>query len=176
ISATEFYIKNNCRDCVHFRYRSHSCSKLNEIQIYQFIEKAQFCPYFEKIEKSADDIRSIQSLLKEKDEIKLKELASKFETTISEIESWLKELVEDGIIKGEISGSKFIPLKEVNYEELDAYQFDTENQCAICHEPLETQETTSCRNCNANFHKVCILKYIEEHKRCPVCTSLFRWI
>ncbi|MHA1378660.1 MAG: HEAT repeat domain-containing protein [Candidatus Helarchaeota archaeon] len=132
--------------------------------------------HFQKINKIADNVRSIQSILKTKDEIKIKDLASKFETSISSMETWLMELMDDGIIKGEISGSKFIPLKEVDYEQLDEFHFVTEDQCAICHEPLESQEIIQCRNCNANFHKYCILKYIEEHKRCPVCSSIFHWV
>ncbi len=122
------------------------------------------------------DIRKIQIFLSSIDEIRLKELANKFEINLREMESWLRELLDRGIIKGEISDSKFIPLKKVNYEELEEYQLISGNLCAICYTNIETHAYTKCENCNTPFHKDCIIAYVDQHKRCPVCSNVFRWI
>ncbi|MFX1451336.1 MAG: HEAT repeat domain-containing protein [Promethearchaeota archaeon] len=141
------------------------------------IEKLDRLADLKEIDKiKALDIRKIQIFLSSIDEIRLKELASKFEISLLEMESWLKELLDKGIISGEISDSKFIPLKKVNYDELDEYQLISGNLCAICYTNIETQSFSKCENCNTIFHKDCILAYVEQHKRCPVCSNIFRWI
>ncbi|MFX0140754.1 MAG: RING finger protein, partial [Candidatus Hodarchaeota archaeon] len=138
------------------------------------LDKLQGLNELDKIR--ALDIRKIQIFLSSIDEIRLKELAGKFEINLREMESWLKELLDRGIIKGEISDSKFIPLKKVNYEELEEYQLISGNLCAICYTNIQTEAYSKCENCNSLFHKDCILAYVEEHKRCPVCSNVFKWV
>ena len=92
------------------------------------------------------------------------------------MESLLKELLSEGIINGEILGSKFLPLKKFDYEQLEEYQPISENLCAICYRIIEVQEVSKCPNCNTNFHKDCISIYVEEYRRCPICSNLFGWI
>lgn len=154
------------------------CSKLDREDINSFIENNKSCIFFEKIQKAfqTNDIRNLQNYLKLIPQIEIKDLTLKFGISVQEMESWLKDLIESGIIKGEISGQKFISFKEVNYDELEEFQPQIGDLCAICYEAIEIQELKKCEECKANFHKECILKYIEEFKRCPVCSTLFGWI
>lgn len=174
----EFFIKNNCEFCSFFNQETHMCSKLDREDINSFIENNKSCIFFEKIQKAfqTNDIRNLQNYLKLIPQIEIKDLTLKFGISVQEMESWLKDLIESGIIKGEISGQKFISFKEVNYDELEEFQPQIGDLCAICYEAIEIQELKKCEECKANFHKECILKYIEEFKRCPVCSTLFGWI
>jgi len=123
-----------------------------------------------------DKIRELQNLLKLVDEISIKEIAKKFNNSVESTKSWLYELLEDGIINGEISGAMLIPLKKVDYQSLEEYQPESGNQCAICYQIIETQEPSFCPSCNSFFHKDCILEYAKKYKRCPVCSETLRWI
>ncbi|MFX0138201.1 MAG: tetratricopeptide repeat protein, partial [Candidatus Hodarchaeota archaeon] len=173
----EFFIKNRCKSCHYFKYESKSCSILDEDGIYSRIEKNEKCIFFKEKEKLEPiEIRNLQSFLNSVDEVEIVELANKFRTSIDEIETLLKDLIREGIINGEISGSKFVPIKKFDYEQLEEYQPETGNLCGVCYGPTENQEVVKCRNCNATFHKDCILIYVEEHRRCPLCSSLFGWI
>ena len=120
--------------------------------------------------------RDLQNLLNSVDEIKIKELAKEFNFSTNEMKSWLIELLDDGIIKGEISGSKFIPLEKVDYVQLDEYQPRRGYQCAICFQPIDIQEPSFCPACSSFPHKDCILEYAEKYRRCPVCSEVLRWI
>lgn len=128
-------------------------------------------------EISDDDlIRDLQNLLNSIDEIQIKDIAKKFKMSIPKTELWVTELLENGIIKGEISGSIFIPLKKVDYERLENYQERRGKECAICFKAIEIQDPSYCRSCESYFHRDCIMEYAKKYQRCPVCSEVLKWI
>ncbi|MHA1379570.1 MAG: PCI domain-containing protein [Candidatus Helarchaeota archaeon] len=123
-----------------------------------------------------DRIRELQEYLKSINRIKIKMLAKKFSLNKETMRNWLIQLIGDGIIAGEISESDFVPLKKIDYENLEKFHPQSGNQCAICFEIIKIEEPSFCPSCNSYFHKDCIMEYAKKYKRCPVCSEVLRWI
>jgi len=52
-----------------------------------------------------------------------------------------------------------------------ATQCHTEDECPICKDNFEVGNKMLSMPCNHNFHKDCIVKWLEMHNNCPVCRS-----
>ncbi len=179
ISAIEeFKIRNKCDFCSFFSRESTSCSKLTREEISHLIDFNETCSLFKTIEKQVEtkDIRDLQLLLKHVDKIEIVNLGLKLGISIFETESLLNELIDLGILKGEIQDACFIAMKNIDFSELDEYQPETGKNCGICYHLAENQDHVKCDECNAIFHRACINKYLEKFNRCPVCSAVFKMI
>lgn len=57
-------------------------------------------------------------------------------------------------------------------------EFKLTDECPICYDPFNTEETTWCQQqCGQNFHLVCLLKFFQgqpdSRHRCPYCRHKF---
>ena len=49
---------------------------------------------------------------------------------------------------------------------------DIDNQCAICFDDLGTENLVKCSQmCQKKYHKICIEKWLERSKTCPMCRA-----
>ena len=49
---------------------------------------------------------------------------------------------------------------------------DIDNQCAICFDDYGTEEIVKCGTmCHKKYHKICIEKWLERSKTCPMCRT-----
>ena len=51
---------------------------------------------------------------------------------------------------------------------------DIDNQCPICFDDLETEDLVKCSTtCQKKYHKICIEKWLECSKTCPMCRTVW---
>ena len=46
-------------------------------------------------------------------------------------------------------------------------------ECAICFEDMEHAQAKQCPGCSNNFHDVCITKWFQHKRSCPLCRKTF---
>jgi len=49
-------------------------------------------------------------------------------------------------------------------------------QCLICKKNIVKEKPVVCKTCFFNFHRECLLRWIEIHKRCPNCGGEVGWV
>ena len=65
------------------------------------------------------------------------------------------------ILKKEIHGSKFLPIKCQ----------PKKHNCTICMCDIETEKDSMCLPCGHHFHVTCGLKWLQENNTCPCCRA-----
>ena len=65
------------------------------------------------------------------------------------------------ILKKEIHGSKFLPIKCE----------PKKHNCTICMCDIETEKDSMCLPCGHHFHVTCGLKWLQENNTCPCCRA-----
>ena len=48
--------------------------------------------------------------------------------------------------------------------------------CLICKKDIVTEKPVVCGTCYFTFHRECLLRWVEIHKRCPNCGNEVGWI
>lgn len=66
------------------------------------------------------------------------------------------------ILKKEIHGSKFLPIKCQ----------PKKHNCTICMCDIETEKDSMCLPCGHHFHVTCGLKWLQENNTCPCCRAV----
>lgn len=61
-----------------------------------------------------------------------------------------------------------IKLEEFNKNNLDIIKLNIEN-CSICFIEYKEKEKLKKLNCKHMFHPICIDKWLENEKKCPLC-------
>lgn len=46
-------------------------------------------------------------------------------------------------------------------------------ECAVCFEDMEQEQAKQCPGCSNSFHDVCITKWFEHKRSCPLCRKTF---
>ena len=65
------------------------------------------------------------------------------------------------ILKKEIHGSKFLPIKCE----------PKKHNCTICMCDIETEKDSMCLPCGHHFHVTCGLKWLQQNNNCPCCRA-----
>ena len=78
-----------------------------------------------------------------------------------------------------IGNYKFYFLKKTKENQLVSCQTwkvqkhgpETEERCSICLENYTNKDTAMKISCDHTFHKNCLLKWLQQHQRCPLCQN-----
>lgn len=55
-------------------------------------------------------------------------------------------------------------------------QDESIKQCLICKQNIVKEKPVICKSCYFSFHRQCLLRWVEIHKRCPNCSGEVGWI
>ena len=58
-----------------------------------------------------------------------------------------------------------------NNSSLEIYTEDTEELCVICYDNINKNDIVRKLKCNHIYHQKCCDKWLETHKKCPICNE-----
>ena len=66
-------------------------------------------------------------------------------------------------------------LDEINVEEISTQlaKFELDKECHICHNTETNNNIVKINCCNNNYHKDCLIKWLNINKICPTCRNKF---
>ena len=98
---------------------------------------------------------------------------NEFEGENEEYENYEGNENEDNVMNNEIFSlkkNKFIlELDEFQYKHVKKYSTIKEDKCAICLQKYKGIDIIKEFPCKHIFHKTCILKWIKNSNKCPLC-------